>query len=305
MRKFCSYGPINTKLHYYAPREALIENALTQLLGEHPEEGGHYITVWAPCQTGKTWVMQQALFRLQKDDHFDVVKLQLEHLGNEEDVNRVAADIGRSILEALGKPPQPITTLRDFQEIFTTGGLSKPLILILDEFDILAPPILSQIVRIFRNIYIQRQQDVRVSAEKDFLLHGLALIGVRSVLGVENIKGSPFNVQRSLHIPNLTFEEVARMFKWYERESGQPIQPDVVRQLYAETRGQPGLTCWLGELLTEGFDEYHPPKDAPITPDQFEYVYAAAVKILPNTNITNILSKARQEPYKDIVLELS
>jgi hypothetical protein len=36
---------------------------------------------------------------------------------------------------------------------------------------------------------------------KDYLLHGMALIGVRAVLGVENVKGSPFNVQRSVHIP--------------------------------------------------------------------------------------------------------
>jgi hypothetical protein len=36
----------------------------------------------------------------------------------------------------------------------------------------------------------------------------MALIGVRAVLGVENVKGSPFNVQRSVHIPNLTHDEV-------------------------------------------------------------------------------------------------
>ena len=41
---------------------------------------------------------------------------------------------------------------------------------------------------------------------------------MRSVLGIENEKGSPFNVQRSVHIPNLTYEEVEGMFKWYEKE---------------------------------------------------------------------------------------
>jgi hypothetical protein len=54
MRRFSSYGPINTKLHYYAPRKELIAGAITQLMGENPSEGGHYITVWAPRQTGKT-----------------------------------------------------------------------------------------------------------------------------------------------------------------------------------------------------------------------------------------------------------
>ena len=32
MRQFSSYGPVNTKLHYYVPREALIEEAYTQLI---------------------------------------------------------------------------------------------------------------------------------------------------------------------------------------------------------------------------------------------------------------------------------
>ena len=36
-----------------------------------------------------------------------------------------------------------------------------------------------------------------------YLLHGLALVGVRAVLGIDSDRGSPFNVQRSLHVPNL------------------------------------------------------------------------------------------------------
>ena len=73
MRQFSSYGPVNTKLHYYVPREALIEEAYTQLMGENPDEGGHYITVWAPRQRGKSWVMQQTLYRLQKEERFDTI----------------------------------------------------------------------------------------------------------------------------------------------------------------------------------------------------------------------------------------
>ncbi len=36
----------------------------------------------------------------------------------------------------------------------------------------------------------------------------------------------------------------------------------------------------------------------------FEGVYAAALNLLPNNNILNIISKAKQEPYKPYVLEL-
>ncbi|MCP4136555.1 MAG: hypothetical protein GY754_36635 [bacterium] len=62
MRTFTSYGSVNTRLHYYAPRKDLINSAYKRLLGEDPEESGSFITVWAPRQTGKTWVMQQVLY---------------------------------------------------------------------------------------------------------------------------------------------------------------------------------------------------------------------------------------------------
>ena len=65
MRKFWSYGPVNTNLHYYVPRTELIERALVQLIGEDPNEGGHYITVWAPRQAGKTWVMRRTYSTLK------------------------------------------------------------------------------------------------------------------------------------------------------------------------------------------------------------------------------------------------
>jgi hypothetical protein len=85
MRRFSSYGPIDTEAHYYTPRKKLIERAYTQLMGENTKKDGHYITVWAPRQCGKTWVMQQVLFRLQKDSRFDVLKINLEHLKYETD----------------------------------------------------------------------------------------------------------------------------------------------------------------------------------------------------------------------------
>jgi hypothetical protein len=50
MRRFSSYGLIDTDLHYYAPRTELIDRTASQLLGENPEKGGHYMTVWAPRQ---------------------------------------------------------------------------------------------------------------------------------------------------------------------------------------------------------------------------------------------------------------
>jgi hypothetical protein len=301
MRRFSSYGPINPKLHYYVPRKNLVEKAYINLLGEIPAEGGHYFTVWAPRQTGKTWIMQEVLFRMQKDKEFDVLKINLEILKDKKETGEILKSLARYIGEGLGKTFPGIDNQEKFQEIFKKKVLDKPLILILDEFDALVEEGINIVVSAFRNIYINRTDERdKPTGEKNYLLHGLALIGVRSVLGIENQKGSPFNIQRSIHIPDLTFTEVEGMFKWYEKESGQKVEETVVRALYEETIGQPGLTCWFGELLTETYN--HDPMK-PITMLNYKEAYGAATHILPNNNILNLISKVDNPPYDEMVIE--
>jgi hypothetical protein len=302
MRKFSSYGPLDRELHYYVPRQELINGAIQQLKGDNPNKGGHYITVWAPRQTGKTWIMQEVLFTLQQDAQFDVVLLPLQDLYLISDINQAAQILAQLLIEKLGLENLTINTLKDLRLLFKRETLRKPLILILDEFDGLDEAVIAGLVSFFRNIYhIRQSQADKSTAEKDYLLHSLALIGVRTALGIENMKGSPFNIQRSVHIPNLTYDEVTQMFNWYQQESGQLIKPEVVERLWYEFQGQPGLTGWIGELLTE---TYNQAPDQPITMEQFEGVYANALDLLPNNNILNIISKAKQEPYKPFVLEL-
>ncbi|MCI0471937.1 MAG: hypothetical protein L0Y73_09775, partial [Candidatus Aminicenantes bacterium] len=180
------------------------------------------------------------------------------------------------------------------------GVLDKPLILIMDEFDAMAENAINTVTSSFRSIYIDRTFEIKNTGEKPYLLHGVALIGVRSVLGIENQKGSPFNVQRSVHVSNLTYEEVEGMFKWYEKESGQVVEEEVIRTLYDEMRGQPGLTSWFGELLTE---TYNLDPKQPISMRIFKEAYSAATHILPNNNIMNLISKVNKPPYDEIVIE--
>lgn len=302
MRKFSSYGPIDRALHYYVPRQELIDGAFQQLLGDAPNKGGHYITVWASRQTGKTWIMREVFLKLSKETEFDVVILPLQDIYNVTDVNRVAQILARQLTKKLNLEKLTIDRLEDFYLLFEREILRKPLILILDEFDGLQESVMAGLVSFFRNIYHNRQNQVdKPTAEKDYLLHSIALIGIRSVLGIENIKGSPFNIQRSVPIPNLTHDEVVSLFNDYQQEREQKIEPDVVERIWYEFQGQPGLTGWIGELLTE---TYNQTTDKPITMTQFEGVYTAALNVLPNNNILNLISKAKQEPYKQFVLEL-
>ncbi len=305
MRKFSSYGPIDVDLHYYAPRKTLFDKAYTQLIGEHPEKGGHYITVWAPRQTGKTWLMQQIQRKLNANDTFDVAILTMQSAKEETTDEGVLEVLVTNLKRWFNRDFPDITSWKTLSTVFTRPYFTKPLILILDEFDAIGEEFINKFANEFRSMYTERlNESDKPDAEKSCLLHGLALIGVRTVLGIENVSGSPFNVQRSVHIPNLTHDEVEGMFRWYERESGQTVEQNVIDRIYYETNGQPGLTCWLGELLTEGHEWYQADPTQPITMDQFEEMYVTALNVLPNNNILNILSKAKTPPYTDMVLKL-
>lgn len=302
MRTFSSYGPIDKDQHYYAPRTALLQGALQGLIGEDPSKGGHTITVWAPRQTGKTWLMQQATSNIRATGDFEVAILTMQFAKGIKDEKAVLKVLTDGLSGWFRRDFPTLDSFADFPQLFTSRWFSKPLVLILDEFDALDESLINDFASQFRSIYTQRSNEAdRPSAERYYLLHGLALIGVRSVLGIENVSGSPFNVQRSLHIPNLTHDEVAGMFRWYEEESGRVVEPAVIERVFDETRGQPGLTGWLGELLTQ---QFNPPSAQPITVETFEKAYAAAIKVLPNNNILNIISKAKQPPYQELVLEL-
>ncbi len=301
MRKFSSYGPVDRDIHYHAPREELIESAYIQLVGEHPEKGGHYITVWAPRQAGKTWIMQQTLRRIREQGDFEVGIISMQSarkIGSEE---RILELFVRRLREWFERELPDIRTWDMLRSVFSEPFFSKPVILIIDEFDALREDFINSFANEFRDMHIMRKNETeKPSGEKSCLLHGLALIGVRSVLGIENVSGSPFNIQRSLRIPNLTYDEVGKMFGWYEKESGQKVEPDVVEKLFYETRGQPGLVSWFGELLTE---TYNKTPEKPVTMRHFDYAFRMAVKALPNNNIINIISKAKEEPCRETVLK--
>ncbi|MBF0396092.1 MAG: AAA-like domain-containing protein [Desulfobacterales bacterium] len=299
-RTFSSYGPVDTEQNYYVPRTELINRAYNQLIGDDIERGGHYFTVWAPRQSGKSWVMNHTLFNLLKNDNFYTVAfgMQIPDIKMLKAANHIIYQLN----ETIGKKIPEIDNIDNFQNVFKREFIDKPLILIIDEFDSLDEETINNIVSVFRNIHNERKKELSKNRfEKTYMLHGLALIGIRSVLGIENVKGSPFNVQRSIHIPNLTYSETNEMFKWYQKDSGQKIEQEVIDTIYKETKGQPGLVSWFGELLTETYNEK---KDETITLKEWEHVYLYASNVLPNNTILNLISKAKQEPYKEMVLEL-
>jgi hypothetical protein len=304
MRRFHSYGPVDAEQHFCVSRQALVDRCIDQLVG-HPDKGGSFFTIWAARQSGKTWLLRQALQEIPRryGEQFAVHFLSL---GNVHDLEytrtHLNEDIGdvtvpgalSSILQHKlpGNPQVPLW--KDFVALFNRqGGVwDRPVILLLDEVDSVPALLLDMLVRRFRELYLDRTGN---------WLHGLALVGVRAVVGVESHHGSPFNVQRSLHVPNLTPAEVRDMYQQYQAESGQTIEPAVVENVYEVTHGQPGLVSWFGELLTE---TYNKTPDQPIGMETWKYVWVAARFVEPNNNVMNLIAKARMPAYQGFLLEL-
>jgi len=297
-RRFSSYGPVDTEINYFVPRTQLLERTILQLTGENQNKGGHFFTVWAPRQTGKSWLMWQTMYQLQAEGNYTVICMSVGILKDLTD-NPEIFDGFKRLFETEQKKTYPdLKKWADLKIILTKQYFDKPFIWIIDEFDALPENTITILVNIFREIYLDRNKGQQ---EQIYNLHGLALIGVRSVLGIDNKKGSPFNIQKSIHIPNLTFEEVKQMFDDYQREWEQSIAPEVVERLFYETNGQPGLVSWFGELMVEKYNENYP---KPITKDNWDKVFLMGSQAEPNNTVMNLISKASGKEFKDILIEL-
>jgi hypothetical protein len=295
MRRFSSYGPVDPSENFCVPRRELVERCVGDLVG-NPDKGGHYFTIWAPRQTGKTWIMRRAIeeIRARYGERFTVGALSMQGLLMDAETDEAFFHAVPTMFRdgfSLALPPPADWT--GWLSILGKGQgtFDRPLILLIDEFDSLPPRLIDHLVTAFRRVFLERDA---------YWLHGLALVGVRAVLGVDSPRGSPFNVQRSLHVPNLTLDEVREMFAQYQAESGQAVDPAVVDAVFDATRGQPGLVSWFGELCVE---KYNPGPPAPIDPPTWQLVFERACQSEWNNNILNLIAKARG-PHRAHVVSL-
>jgi len=296
MRQFHSYGPVDCEEHFCVPRTELVERCFSQMTG-NPGKGGHFFTIWGPRQCGKTWLMRQVTKKIEKQypDRFIIGMMSVQGIIMEKDDpdEVMFRQLPRIVREAFKTEPPAPKTWDDWIDWFSTekGLFEKPVILFIDEFDSLPPGVIDRLITLFRDMCLKRES---------FVIHSLALIGVRAVLGVESERGSPFNVQKSLHVPNLTREETCQLFEQCQNESGQRIMPEVIEKVYESTLGQPGLVGWFGELLTE---KYNPGIKKSVDMKLWKQVYTRACYSEWNNTVLNLIKKVRSG-YQRHVTEL-
>lgn len=289
MREFNTSGPCNPELHYTVPRTDVVARGL-----EHIERG-HYFTMFAPRQAGKTTCFQLMLKALEEREGYVGTWISVEHVRNappevfwDEVRTQLVHEFGAA---APGFELPPLRHTWDIGKVAAAvHELGRRWVLIIDEFEGTPENIIGELMHQFRFLYHRKDSHA---------LHSLALVGVRNITEVNLDHASPFNIADEIQIPYFSEAEVRDLIGQYVEESGQAFDESVIRQVYANTAGQPGLACALCRDLVERFAT---DRSQPVTLDAFWPMLQYYLTEKIDKNVSNIVSKARQQP--DLMLRV-
>ncbi|MEM7531029.1 MAG: AAA-like domain-containing protein [Chloroflexota bacterium] len=281
MRKFNTSGPCDPKRHYTIMREALVAT------GQALVDNGHYFTIIAPRQAGKSTYFQLLFEELKQQDYLPIwVSFESLKTVNRDKFYRT---FGRELKEELSlfaiKVDSALTDHVDLQDFFREPVLlSKKIVLVIDEFEDIPDDVMGEVLHSFRKIYHRKQF---------YALHSVLLVGVSTLseLIVSGSSSSPFNVSDELEISYFTFQETNELIHQYIQESGQVFEADVIQAIFDNTQGQPGLTCALCDHLVKA----KPDREQSITMADFYNTLKHFVTERSDKNILNIVQKAREK----------
>jgi hypothetical protein len=262
-----------------------------------------YFVLHAPRQTGKTTAMRAFATRLCGLGYV-ALWATLETSQGVEDTGkaeplwlRAVAESGRELPESL-RPPDP-RDFRDlevgsrFQQYLRTWceQVGKPVVLLLDEADVVSGPALVSLLRQLRAGFNER-------GNGSFPV-SIALIGMRDLRdyltaakdGTSVNPGSPFNLKKvSLTLRSFSLEEVRSLYQQHSNDTGQIFTSEAVDRAFAYTQGQPFL---VNALAYTAVRELAADKE-PITA---EHIEAAKERlILSRTTHLDALAQRLKEP---------
>ncbi len=288
MRYFNTSGPCDPKKHYTVRRESLIAE------GRAMVEQGRYFTIFAPRQAGKTTYFQLLLEDLKHSDSYAPVWMSFENLklySREEFYEDVALQLHQGLSEYGIAIPQSVRTAAEFSNVFTDLiHHNAAVVVFIDEFDGIPEGVLGEVMHTFRKIYHRKQY---------YNLHALILVGVSTMSDLILSSASPFNVVDELHLPYFTEDETRELIRQYVTESGQAFTDPVIKALYENTRGQPGLISGLCQHVVEMVAT---DRNVAITLDNFLVTLHHFTKERRDKNILNIVQKAKEK--RDFMLRL-
>ncbi len=254
-RFFNTTGPCEARRHYMLPAAARLPGV--ELLFERDQ----YFVLHAARQTGKTTAVRALAADLRARGvvavHATLEESQgIDDLAMAEDLWVAALGDAAAPLPPGQRPPpapaRPIGTrlgglLRAWAETLSP----TPLVVFLDEADVVRGPVLVSLLRQLRAGFPSRPDHFPAS---------VALIGMRDLRdylaeakgGVAVNPGSPFNIKaESITLQNFTEVEVSTLYGQHTTDTGQAFSPDAVAEAYRLTRGQPFLVNALAKICVD------------------------------------------------------
>ena len=255
-RVFNTTGPCNAEDHYMLPPEARLPDL------EALVEGKLYFVLHAARQTGKTTAMRAFAARMRARGYVAVWATLEECQGIAEIAGaeplwlRAIARAASYELPPDRRPPSVAVALAG-----DAGGrlgawladwcsrVPAPVVLLLDEADLVSGPALVSLLRQLRAGFMDRGLG-RFPVS-------IGLIGMRDLRdyltaskdGVPVNPGSPFNIKAaSLTLRNFTEAEVGSLYQQHTSDTGQVFLSDAVARVYYWTEGQPFLVNALARL---------------------------------------------------------
>ncbi|MDM8530639.1 AAA-like domain-containing protein [Anaerolineales bacterium HSG25] len=278
MRKFNTTGPCKPTRHYTVMREDLMG------VGRKMVNEGKFFTIFAPRQSGKTTYFQLLMEQL-RNEGYTAIWISFENfkrLSEEKFYKALTINLQRALAKLGIKTDTKIGDAFDLSEFFADID-SQSLVLIIDEFEGVPDSVLSELMHTFRKIYHQKD---------DYALQALMLVGVSTIADLVVGPASPFNIADQLEIDYFSRDEVNGLINQYVTESGQPFDEAIIRAIYDNSQGQPGLVCALCQhLVTKAV----PDKSQPVTMEAFYPTLRFFLTKYTTNNIMNIVQKAREK----------
>ena len=297
-RSFNTTGPCDPARHFMLPPVGRLPD-LQPFIEEQL-----YFVLHAPRQTGKTTAMRafaEALRARGVAACWATLEASqgIDETAVAEPLWIEALQDGATELPAAWRPP----ATGDWQSGAVGGrlgaflrawaaGLSVPLVLLIDEADVISGPAMISFLRQLRAGFTTRGVGRFPTS--------VALIGMRDLRdylvqtkeGRAVNPGSPFNIKAaSLTLRNFSAAEVADLLGQHTHDTGQPFSPEAAAELARITDGQPFLVNALARLCVT---QLVPDRAAPILPAHIEQ--ARDRLILARTTHLDSLGQRLREP---------
>lgn len=278
MRTFSTAGPVKPEKHYNVPALSRWDaDAIYRLIDEE-----RYFVLHAPRQTGKTTCLLALMERLNGEDDYTALYVNLELAqaarGDvEAGMRAIVSGIAENAIYYLGNGALEDWAEDALRKAGAHGALQnllsrwslendRPIVLLLDEVDSLVGDTLISLLRQIRAGYTKRPR----AFPQTVLLCGVRDVRdyrIHSGNGDKHIitGGSAFNIEsKSLRLGSFTRAEVAVLYGQHTQETGQVFEKGVIDYAFEQTNGQPWLVNALGYEVCFEAEENRDP-DHPIT----------------------------------------